>query len=290
MDADQGRGSSCNSSELDAKGLAGLGFVDLHPLDGGCQSEVYRALYCGQMVVVKVLDQAAAPIVRRNTEAVARLAELNDQVVGPQRIDGRYVNGFDRRVCIVYPFIKGDPPDVRRQDHVELMGSTLSALHQSMRDLGDTDFEAVSAWRAGAGPGADTNLLGQSQLIHGDYANQNLIYDGSGMRVIDFGEMGAGTREFEISNTLFMSHFDAVMGNDIGMYHQFRHWFVSSYSATSQVELADEIVDQGIAIRREALRHWLSDPKQAPVGIRGATSSWRRTLEQFLAGTATTGC
>jgi thiamine kinase-like enzyme len=162
---------------------------------------------------------------------------------------------------------------------------------------GHAEHGAAAEPATHAEPGAGAQ---RQQIIHGDYGPTNLILTSTGLRIIDFGECGHGTIEFDIGNTFYMALFDAWHQNKPERYQNFRRWFLDAYDnpaaaeptptehgpteppPTEQAPTDQMRIDEAIETRARALQAWLDDPASAPTGIRTASPQWHRQLRRFL--------
>jgi hypothetical protein len=76
--------------------------------------------------------------------------------------------------------------------------------------------------------------------------------------------------------------FDAAMSSEMERYERFRAWFVDEYRSASSQRMPDELVDESIGLRVQALGRWIDEPESAPIGIRTATPAWRDSLRAFV--------
>jgi len=70
----------------------------------------------------------------------------------------------------------------------------------------------------------------------------------------------------------------------VDTYETFRRSFLAGYLGASGSSLPEEALDRFIDLRVQALRAWLDDLDNAPIGIRTASPSWQATLRSFVAG------
>ncbi len=250
-------------------------------LSGGYQSRVFSA-QADDRVVVKLTDERLVDPeqVARRLGTLVELARVNDSAVGPQRHRGKFINRLCGWLVVVYPFVDGAQPDLDRESDVARMGRTLAGLHRSMAEIPTSGLPAVAALRVTA-PATTELHPDRSQLIHGDFAAANLCLAGGRLRVFDFDDCGTGPIEFDVGNALYMVLLDSTIGVAPARYHQFRSWFADAYRTEAAEPIADDVLDEMIELRRSALRHWLDNLGEAPVGIRTSSPEWRRTLRAF---------
>jgi Ser/Thr protein kinase RdoA (MazF antagonist) len=233
-------------------------------------------------VVVKLTDERLVEPEQfeRRLDALVELAQANGDAVGPQRHRGAFMNRLCGWLVVVYPFIDGTQPDLDRERDVARMGRTLAGLHRSMAALPTPGLRVVAALRV-ASPATTELHSDRSQLIHGDFAPANLCIAAGRLRVFDFDDCGSGPVEFDVGNALYMVLFDATIDEAPARYHRFRPWFVDAYRAEAEEPIDDDVLDTVIELRRSALRHWLDNLGEAPIGIRTSSPQWRRTLRSF---------
>lgn len=250
-------------------------------LHGGHQSRVFRVRREGRDVVVKLTDTRRVDIEHfaRRVDLVDTLSHRNPDVVGPIPLSNDLITPIGGWLAVGYPFLSGDRPDIDRHGDVEAMGLTLATLHRSLAELLDDRLPNLAALRVD-GAGSDETAHGH-QLLHGDYSSSNLRMDHDRLRIFDFDDCGFGPVEFEIGNTLYMVLFDATMTGHSDRYERFRQSFVPAYERTSGRSIADRALDGAISRRRSALRHWLDNLDEAPIGIRTSPPEWRQKLRAF---------
>ncbi|CAN5733566.1 hypothetical protein BH24ACT3_BH24ACT3_03740 [soil metagenome] len=264
---------------------ARLGMRVRHELSGGYQSRVFSA-EADRSVIAKLTDERLVDPVQfeRRLDALVGLARQNDEAVGPQRREGAFVNRLRGWLVVVYPLVGGRPPDLDRQSDVVQMGRSLAGLHRSMAQLPTTGLPAAAALQVTAAWAPDLPS-DRTQLIHGDFGAANLLLHAGGLRVFDFDDCGSGPVEFDVGNALYMVLFDTTVNRNPGRYERFRDWFVDSYRTTAEETVDDGVLDTVIDLRRSALRHWLDNLSEAPIGIRTSSGEWRRTLRSFAGPT-----
>lgn len=264
-----------------------LGLRVSEELHGGFQSRILRAQLNGHDVAVKLIDTNET----QATHAVTRMRVLDqvshrdDRVVPLLPIAGRKLQRIDQLLVTASPYIDGDHPDKTRRSDVERMARALARLHESLR-LVQVDLPVHLGLQAGDPSEA---FRENAQLLHGDFAAQNLLFDGDGrLWIYDFDDCGYGPVEFEIGNSLFMTLFDTSpsLNQPSAEYRQFRHWFVGAYRDASNTRISESLIDLGVQTRAAALRHWITNLDAAPRGIRNSTPAWRHKLAAF-AGTIT---
>jgi Ser/Thr protein kinase RdoA (MazF antagonist) len=128
------------------------------------------------------------------------------------------------------------------------------------------------------------SLAGRGQLIHRDFAAANLRRQAGRLRVLDFDDSGLGPIEYDLGNSLFMVLFDTTINGNPAGYDQFRRLFVDSYRAECGEPVDDGILEGIIDHRRLALRHWLDNFDEAPIGIKTSSREWRTRLRLFVDG------
>ena len=161
------------------------------------------------------------------------------------------------------------------------MGTTLAELHSSMRQLPPTPLPLVAALRTTSPDGMPDP--GGHQLVHGDFNAGNLRVTGGVVRIFDLDDCGYGPPTFDVANALYMVLFDAFIQGAVEVYETFRRSFLAGYVDASGSSLPEEYLDQFIDLRVNALRGWLDDLDNAPIGIRTASRSWHATLRSFVA-------
>lgn len=272
-----------------AEHLAGVLAADeIEELGGGHQSRVFRLVSRnGVSAVAKVLD--ATMVDRRELDArldvTATLADLDPRVcrpllVGHDRVTEIALADGRLRYVVCFEFADGLALDPGKSADAERMGLTLSHLHASMRQLPPMPLPLVAALRPmSAGDAAAT---GAYQLLHGDFNAGNIrVVDGV-VRIFDLDDCGYGPPAFDVANALYMVLFDAVVHGSFETYEVFRRSFVAGYVGNSAHPLAEETLDRLIDLRVEALRTWLDDLDNAPIGIRTASHDWHNTLRSFV--------
>jgi Ser/Thr protein kinase RdoA (MazF antagonist) len=257
-----------------------MGLTVVGELNGGHQSRVVLVHRDDEQLVIKLTDTRLVDLQEFETRIglVRDLAEIDEHTVGPIEIGSSLINHLERWLAVAYPHVRGPNPDPENRAEVERLARSLAALHHSLRRLTNRPLPLVAALRA-SGPLVDA-LTGPIQLLHGDYSPANVIL-GDRARVIDFDDCGYGPVEFELGNTLYMVLFDATLNNDPHSYERFRQWFCDSYTTAAATVLSEVDLDRSIELRRNALRHWLDHPAEAPIGIRSASPEWRRRLRTF---------
>lgn len=256
-------------------------------LHAGHQSQVFRATGRSGDVVVKLVEADRADDGYRNRiELVAGLAEAHPAVVGPIAIGSDLVVEVEGWLAVCYPFVEGSEPDTDDPGEAAAMGTALAELHAVLADPPTaagrprpttTALPPVPALRTDA---PESQL--SDRLIHGDFGATNLIVTGDGLRIIDFDDCGRGTVEFELGNTLYMGWFDAWNADDHDRYQRFRGPFLDAYRQTAAEPVDDALIAEASTVRLDALDHWLTNPADAPTGIRNASSAWRARLRTFV--------
>lgn len=259
-----------------------LGVVPGPELHAGFQSRVFRATGASGSLVVKLIESGHDNHVVPRTELVCRLAEINRAVVGPIPLQSKLVTEIDAWHAVCYPYIEGPSPDTGNRQDVEAMAATLASLHDSLSTL-DAELPPVVALRD-AGIGEPV----QGQIIHGDYGASNLIAGPAGLRVIDLDDCGWGSIEFEIGNSLYLALFDSWNSGDLDRYDRFRLWFVDRYRGIASTPIDEGRVDRAIQTRVGALRRWLVNPAEAPIGIQTSSEEWQRRLHSFVSDVSDT--
>jgi Ser/Thr protein kinase RdoA (MazF antagonist) len=260
-----------------------LGLVPIRQVSGGHQSRVFIAQTTRGRVVVKLTDERFVDLPRfeRGLEMLVDLARQDDHAVGPQLHNGEYLNRLDGWLAVVYPFVTGVMPNVERDGDVVTMGRTLARLHRSMSRLPTFELPAVAGFEFAQVAMPESPPV-QIQLIHGDFAAANLRLQAGRVRVFDFDDCGSGSLEFEVANTLYMVLFDSTINGNPATYERFRRQFVDSYRTESGKPVDDGILDSMIDLRRDALRYWLTNLDDAPIGIKTSSPEWRMTLRSFV--------
>ncbi len=262
---------------------AELGFTDPVELTGGKQSIVFSAQSDGGVVAVKLTDASLASwdLMERRAAFVSELAHEEASVVPPVKISGQLVHRFGNWFATATSFVDGKILDITVAADAEAMGASLAGLHDSMRLVSGALLPAVSALRFGqSGPPPG---LGQYQPLHGDFSNQNLRLTRSGIRIFDFDECGNGPVEFDVANSLYMVLFDSIVnGGSKAKYDDFRTPFLAGYWARSGSRASDAVLDSLIDLRVRALDYWISNPAEAPIGIRTSSLKWIDQLRQFV--------
>ena len=255
-----------------------LDAASISELHGGHQSSVFRVTDpSGEMIVAKVTDASLVDrtIFATRVDVVAALGEVDRRVCRPVPVDDRLVTEIQLdgqlHLLVCYEHADGDAVD---NSDAELLGHALAGLHQSMAQLNRVALPQVAA--LGGSTAAD------DQLIHGDFNSGNLRRQDGGLRVFDFDDCGYGPVEFDVANALYMVLFDAVTGGEPDVYRAFRERFVAGYCSAVVRQPTDEVLDRFVARRVDALRGWLDDLPQAPIGIRTATPEWHAILRSFV--------
>lgn len=261
---------------------------EIEELKGGYQSRVFRLTNRhGVSAVAKVLD--VTMVDRHELEArldvTAALADLDPRVCRPlllahDRITEIALADGQLRYVVCFEFADGVALDPGKSTDAERMGMTLSHLHASMRQLPPMPLPLVAALRPMLVEVSAASAA--HQLLHGDFNTGNLrVVDGV-VRVFDLDDCGYGPAAFDVASALYMVLFDAVVHGSLATYEVFRRSFVSGYVGVSSQPLADETLDRLINVRVEALRTWLDDLDNAPIGIRTASHDWQNTLRSFV--------
>lgn len=266
-----------------------LGVKPIHELHGGFQSRVVLAQTAsgGTRLVIKLLDATNVD----RTEAIARMqvrdraAHYDDRVVPLLALAGTKVNRIGNCLAVASPFVVGRKPEITQGGDIERMGRALARLHQSLR-LVSADLPVVAALRAG--PPVE-GLLDNHQLLHGDFGAANLLLDAEGrLWVFDFEDCGYGPIEFELGNTLFMALFatSTAMNQPSAEYQYFRKRFIDAYQVEANRSISPLLIDLGVQARSDALRYWLRNLDEAPIGIRTASPAWHDYLRAFTGQTS----
>lgn len=265
-----------------ASDWARIGGEAIEELHGGHQSRVFRVRQGAGEVVVKLTDRRHVDTEHfaRRVDLVDTLAHRNPDVVGPIPLSDDLVSLVGDWLAVAYPYVSGEAPDIGRHRNVEAMGHTLATLHRSLAELPDYRLPSVSALRVDGAEGLDHAPEGR-QLLHGDYSSSNLRMQDGRLRIFDFDDCGYGPVEFEIGNTLYMVLFDATMTGRSDRYERFRQWFVPAYGEKSGRPIAEPAIGEAINRRLSALRHWLDNLGEAPIGIRNSPPEWRQKLRAF---------
>lgn len=250
-------------------------------LHEGKQSRVFDARLDGRRVAVKLTDARLADVdvLNRRMEAIEALAAINATVVAPLRVGGALVERIGGWWTTATPFVVGERLDDNNADHALLLGSSLAELHRAMRRLPRFEIPPIAALKS-----ADLELERTDwQLLHGDFSSSNILITPAGLRVLDLDDCGYGPVEYELANSLYMVLFDSHQAAHPEMYERFRPAFLAAYRDGSNTSISDAAVDQLIEIRLDALRAWLDNLDNAPIGIRTASPEWREVLATFVA-------
>jgi Ser/Thr protein kinase RdoA (MazF antagonist) len=274
--------------ELSETLIAQFDAAEVEELGGGHQSRVFRMTRHDRSVVVaKVHD--AEMVDRRElevrVEVTRALAELDPRVCRPLSFGGPVVTDVVRAdgggsYVVCFELADGLAVDPSDPYHAEWMGAELAVLHASMRELPPVQLPVVAALR-GVATSATVTAAGLRQLLHGDYNASNLVDKHGVMRIFDFDDCGYGPPAFDVANALYMVLFDAVVQGNPELYPVFRTAFVSGY-VDAGGEVTDDELDRLIDVRVDALRGWLHDLPNAPIGIRTASDEWLATLRTFV--------
>lgn len=258
---------------------AALDATEVSELHGGHQARVLRAMFAtGEVVVAKLTDASMVDATELATrvDVVAALGDLDRRVCRPLPIGDRLVTEVDdgdrHYLMVVYELADGDALQL---SDAAAMGSTLAGLHEAMAELAHFDLPPVAALRG------SPDVAGQ--LLHGDFNAGNLRRRDGVVRVFDFDDCGYGPVAFDVANALYMVLFDAAVEGTPKVYTDFRREFVGAYREASGGDLADDVLDGFIDRRVAAVRGWLDDLGQAPIGIRSASPEWHATLRSFTA-------
>lgn len=84
----------------------------------------------------------------------------------------------------------------------------------------------------------------ETQLLHGDFSDQNLISTADGLRVFDFDGCGYGPIEYDVANSLYMVLFDADVNGGADEYEAFRPSFLVGYAAVSGRHIEHDVIDR----------------------------------------------
>ncbi len=254
-----------------------LGLTPVYEIHAGHQSRVFLASAGTGQLIVKMFGDGHNPaLVRQRAGLVHRLAEINAAVVGPVGLAADFVADVESWQAVCYPYVDGRAPSSEDRVDVEAMAETLASLHESMSALSGADLPPVAALK-----GTDDTWLSPGRLIHGDFADTNVIITSSGPRIIDFDDCGQGSVEFEVGNSLYMTLFDSWKLGDLDRYRRFRSWFTDRYQQAASRTVDEAAVDDAVEVRFSALQRWLSRPAEAPIGIRSAPAAWRARLHAF---------
>jgi Ser/Thr protein kinase RdoA (MazF antagonist) len=234
-------------------------------------------------VIAKLTDDRMVDrgLFERRIETVVELARQSDQVVGPVLRNGAYVDRIGGWLAVVYPFVYGRAPRLDRDGDILMMGRALAELHRSMAKVPTFGLRGVAALELAKlePPGSP---VGRGQLIHGDFAVANLRLRARRLRVLDFDDCGLGPVEYDLGNSLYMVLFDTTINGNPAGYDHVRRLFVDSYRAECGRPVDDSILEAIIDHRRSALRHWLDNPDEAPIGIKTSSPEWRTRLRLFV--------
>ncbi len=262
-----------------------LGAADAQELVGGHQARVFLLAFSdAEPVIAKVLNGGAfdRAAVEHLVGMIAQLAQIDSQVCRPLAHAGALVTsialeGQPGSLLTCYEYAAGvsvNPLDV---DDAARMGCALGRLHQSLRRIPKTKLPVVAALRTD-----DPSLGSGYQLLHGDFSAGNLRRTDDRLRIFDLDDCGYGPVEFEIANSFYMVLFDAVTGHRPETVRSFVRPFMSSYAATTSMDLDSGVVAHFIGRRIGALGRWLDDLSSAPVGIRNSSPEWLEVLRAFV--------
>lgn len=253
-------------------------------LHAGKQSRVFVATIDGRRVAIKLTDAQLADRTRlaERMRMVEALAGRTDVAVRPRRLDGELVQRIGAWLLTATPLVEGDQLDVDDADDARLMGRALADLHRSLAELPGFAVPPVAALDL-----PDADRPAQWQLLHGDFSDQNILSAPAGIRVFDFDDAGYGPVAYDVANSLYMVLFDADVTGRPERSDTFRTPFVEGYNERAATAVDDAAIDAMIAVRVRALRRWLDDLPNAPIGIRTSSPEWLGTLRAFVASRTT---
>lgn len=265
---------------LDRDQWSELGLDDVQSIAGGHQSRVFSCQLGDQHVIVKLTKAGLVDEERftNRMDLLETLGRVAPGVVAPIQVDRRPVNRRAGWLIVVFPFAPGRAPDIETPSDVALMGRTLAELHRALASIPPSDIGPVAALEFVERP----TVGSPPQLLHGDFSTSNLQQHDGRLRVFDFDDCGYGPVEFDVANTLYMELFDAVTDDRIDRYQKFRTGFVAAYVSESGVDIGDDLLDECIRVRRDALRYWIEHVDQAPIGIRTSPPEWLEQLQGFV--------
>jgi Ser/Thr protein kinase RdoA (MazF antagonist) len=256
------------------------GISDRTELHAGQQSRVFASHESGVAVAVKLTDGrlADAALLEKRMRVVESLASRHRRVVGPHRFGGRLVRPVGGWLMTGTAMVRGEAVDSTWPGMAELMGATLADLHAKMAELPLQELPAVAAL---VDVGHDATWS-ETQLLHGDFSDQNLISTADGLSVFDFDDCGYGPIEYDLANSLYMVHFDAEVNDRADEYEAFRPSFLAGYTAARDRQIAHDVVEEMMERRISALGRWLDDLSTAPIGIRTSSAEWQDPLRAFV--------
>ena len=257
-----------------------FGVSDMVELHAGHQSRVFRARVDNADAAIKLTDARFADATALGTrmEVVEALATSHPSVVAPLHLDGELMQTVSGWLVTATVFQHGDTIDFRQPGTAELLGQTLSELHNSLVDLPRQPLPPVAALD-GTPPNADRSGW---QLLHGDFSDQNTIATPTGLRIFDFDDCGYGPIDHDVANSLYMVLFDAEVHGRTERYEAFCPAFPTGYADGSGTRLDNDVIDDLITTRVEALAGWLDDLTAAPIGIRTSSAAWQDVLRTFV--------
>ena len=255
-------------------------------LHAGKQSRVFAATIDGRDVVIKLTDARMADrtVLAERMRTAEELAWRTEAAVAPVRIDGELVHAAGGWLATATPLIVGRQAETSDAADARLLGRTLGGLHEALAALAPRGLPPVAALDADEG-----SVDNRSQLLHGDFSDQNVIVTSDGLRVFDFDDCGYGPVLYDVANSLYMVLFDAEVNADRDRYAAFRAPFLEGYADVAGEAVDVAVVDSLIDARIHALGRWLDDLSNAPIGIRTSSPEWRRTLRTFVSSQRTTG-
>ena len=258
-----------------------LGFGNVQEIEEGEQSRVFTAEIETGPVVVKLTDAALADITlsQRRMSLMSDLADAGHAVAVPVLVGEALVCRWGRWLITATRFVDGVAPDLSDRAHCELMGEALASLHQTMSELPKLDLPAVASLRVGQ---ANTPY-GPWQLLHGDFNSTNLRLVDGDLYAFDFDDCGYGPVELDVANSLYMVLFDSLVDTEAEVnYKAFHHSFLEGYRNGVHKDIPIETVEHFINHRVDALRYWLDNLSEAPIGIQTSGPEWLATLRRFV--------
>jgi Ser/Thr protein kinase RdoA (MazF antagonist) len=268
--------------DLTEREWAGLGFHEATELGGGWQSRVYRAKGATGTVAVKLIQARLVDrtVLERKTALVGALAGIERGVVASVPVCGSLVYPFGEWLVTATQFVEGEHPGHCDVSQGERLGACMGDLHRSMGELPRVELPRVAALQTcSKGPWASPE---HDQLLHGDFAMSNLVFTSDGIRILDFDDCGYGPVEFDVANALYMVMFDSWINDQLPQYREFKAAFVGGYEGSTHRSIDPAAVESLMDLRVTALRRWISNPSEAPVGIRSSRPEWTDTLNRFV--------
>ncbi len=249
-------------------------------LPEGKQSRVLHALIDGTEAAVKLTSSRMADrdLLTARLRAVESLGAGHSEAVAPIRIHGALVQPIGGWFMTATPFITGHQLDASNPRDAKLLGQQLARLHEALAGLGPFEIPPIAALNTTG----RTHKRAGWQLLHGDFSTSNVVATPTMLRVFDFDDCGYGPVEYDVANSLYMELFDSDVTDRPDHYQAFRPAFLNGYVERLSRPIDMAAVDEMMAIRIEALGHWLKDLSSAPIGIRTSPPEWLETLASFV--------